>query len=185
MQSLNSAALALIFTLACSACATDSVSPAHDQDEARNQAAVDQLMSVSDNLIVPGVRAGRIFLGMTEQQLYLRMGSPNQTYNTRNGSIPELGYKYPGVIALVNMNNHRVKRIVVEGMQYYTAGGVTVGVDELEAKAKIGGVVWENPPSTARDPVDWRDLCFSSGMWATLSNNGQVREFSMDQAPCR
>jgi len=50
-----------------------------------------ELLAVNDNLIVPGQRIGPVFLGMTEQQLYHKLGEPTSTL-TAPGTV---NYLYP------------------------------------------------------------------------------------------
>ncbi len=44
-----------------------------------------RLMAVNDNLIVPGQRIGPVFLGMTEAELYSKLGNL-----TANSAIPPI-----------------------------------------------------------------------------------------------
>src|SRR6266498_1128743 len=39
----------------------------------------------SDHLIIPGVRIGPVFLGMTERELYQKLGNPSNTVRGNDG----------------------------------------------------------------------------------------------------
>jgi hypothetical protein len=66
-------AFALMSALLCGGCSTGGAVKRSEQDVAR-------LMKVNDNLIVPSERVGSVFFGMTEAQLYQKMGDPENSH---------------------------------------------------------------------------------------------------------
>src|SRR6266480_3999436 len=51
----------------------------------RSDQEVAILMSINDNLIVPGDRVGPVFLGMTEADLFKKLGDPSKTVRGDSG----------------------------------------------------------------------------------------------------
>ena len=133
MKSVALAAVASLIALSLGACA--------GMQDAQSDQTTAQLMAVSDSTIVPGLRAGRVFLGMSEEQLYARLGSPFRSEVTDNGK--NVLYYYPDLTVGVKSKTHQVGMIYVVGHSYSTEGGVTVGVPELAVKSMLGQPVAE------------------------------------------
>jgi hypothetical protein len=97
----------------------------------------DRLMAINDNRIVPGVRIGPVFLGMTEGDLYKKLGAPIKTSYHNQG---QTSYEYTtrGLFVDVGLNTHVVDLIAIQSAAYSTAGGVTIGSSPLQMKAELG-----------------------------------------------
>jgi hypothetical protein len=103
---------------------------------------VDRLMAANDNLIVPGERIGPVFIGMTETQLYQKLGNPSTT--TRGDDGTWVRYEYDSLVLglQVNPSTHKVNYVDnyffggnrgnVENFPYSTREGITVGSSELQ-----------------------------------------------------
>lgn len=107
-----------------------------------SDADVTRLMAANDNLIVPGERIGPVFIGMTETQLYQKLGNPSTT--TRGDDGTWIRYEYDNLVLSmqVNPSTHKVNvvdnyffggnRGNVENFPYSTGEGITVGSSELQ-----------------------------------------------------
>ena len=105
-------------------------------------ADVDRLMAVNDHLIVPGERIGPVFIGMTEAQLYQKLGNPSTT--TRGNDGTWVRYEYDSLVLgiQVNPSTHKVNYVDnyffggargdVKDFPYSTSEGITVGSSELQ-----------------------------------------------------
>ena len=175
MKIVINCACVFLISLILAACASGGgikIVQRSDQDVAR-------LMTINDNLIVPGERIGPVFLGMTEEQLYRRMGNPVETQQgtgVLNG-VPIIGYRYEDIIAIVQPSAHKVVEIQVEGTRYTTAQGVTVGTSVLEMKAKLGRPAWE-PESS--DGSLYRYVFNSGGLQIFVRKGGHVSWIDVD-----
>jgi hypothetical protein len=151
-----------------------------------SELAVARLMAINDNFIVPGERVGSVFLGMTEEQLYTKMGSPAKNFPpNRDGDVL---YSYMDLSVYVKMATHRVKMIQVTGPAYRTAQGVSIGSSELELKAKVGQPAWEIlsvdcskwcPPGSGSEVK----LCYNAGLTA-YANGGYVLRLEIWPGRC-
>lgn len=88
----------------------------------------------SDHLIVPGVRIGPIFIGMTETQLYKTLGNPSETVRGNDGTWISYMYNDLGLTAQANPATHKVNMIAIAGENspYSTREGIRVGSSELQ-----------------------------------------------------
>jgi hypothetical protein len=121
--------LALAFVL--SGCASTSSVP--DASPSPDRVAI--LLAADDNLIVPGERVGPVFLGMTEQQLYHKLGEPTRT-RTAPGTV---NYSYPTLQVDVDAVTHKVWEIDPSGSRYSTAEGVAEGSSSLAVRTQLVG----------------------------------------------
>lgn len=131
-------AIGVALILACATGGGIMLVPRSEQDVAK-------LMGVNDRLIVPGERIGPIFLGMTEEQLYKKMGDPSETHQgtgVLNG-VAIITYRWGDLVAIVQPSAHRVVQVMVDGTRYSTMEGVAVGTSVLEMRAKLGRPAWE------------------------------------------
>jgi len=113
----------------------------------RTNADVSSRMVLNDSLIVPGDRVGRVFLGMTEEQLYERMGNPSNTHLLILNGVQVNVYQWDDLEVSVQPSNRQVVDIRVDGPRYATREGVSVGSYELEMKAKLGEAAWGPVPA--------------------------------------
>jgi hypothetical protein len=145
---------AVIFSLASIlagyASARDPGASLSSQDVAR-------LMAVKDNLIVPGVRIGPVFIGMTETQLYQKLSDPSQTVRGNDGTWIRYSYSSLGLGVQVNPSTHRVNVVdnfLWEGnlkeFPYSTREGITVGSSELQIQILPWKLLWKRQESSAR-----------------------------------
>jgi hypothetical protein len=134
----------------------------------RSDEEVAKLMSVNDNLIVPGERVGPVFLGMTEGSLYQKMGNPNHSDMMDRGATKY--YQWRDIRVEVKESDHKVFNIEVTGSSYRTAEGISTGSSDLEVKSKLGQPHWEVPFNT---PQSTSKLCFNSGI-TILVKSGRV-----------
>jgi hypothetical protein len=163
MNSVTSAAVASLTALVLAACVGSGV-----PDVRQSELNTAQLMSVADSTIVPGVRAGRVFLGMSEEQLYQRLGSPFRS-ELRDGG-ESIFYYYVDLTVSVNKATHRVNKLYVIGPLYSTAGGISVGAPELAVKALLGQPVSERPLYTG----DYRQRVFCYDGVQTVVKDGSI-----------
>jgi hypothetical protein len=148
-----------------------------------------RLLSIDDNLIVPGERVGRVFLGMTEEQLYKRMGTPDQlppgTGVTNLNGEAMITYIWGDLIAYVQPSTHKVLMIHVQrvggGIRYATTEGVALGTSELEMKSKLGPPAWG--PNRVYTDRDVNQYCFSSGLQLWIDEKHQVSVFIVYTVP--
>ena len=96
-------------------------------------ADVDRLMAINDNLIVPGERIGPLFLGMTEAQLYKKLGDADTIMNNGQYTI----YNYHGLGVSVMKSTSKIIQVTAESSQYSTSDGIHVGSSLLEVKSKL------------------------------------------------
>ncbi len=138
MKSAIKLAFTLLSILSLAGCA--NLNP--DPGVSLTAADVDRLMVLNDNLIVPGERIGPVFIGMTETQLYKKLGNPSTT--TRGNDDTWIRYEYDSLVLgiQVNPSTHKVNYIDnyffggnrgnVENFPYSTREGITVGSSELQ-----------------------------------------------------
>jgi hypothetical protein len=106
----------------------------------------------SDHLIVPGVRIGPMFIGMTETQLYQKLGDPSKTVRGNDGTWVLYEYKNLGLVAHVNPANHKVNLIDSNFLgeeeppetsyPYSTREGITVGSSDLKVQSLPWKLLW-------------------------------------------
>jgi hypothetical protein len=133
---------ALVFSLALVVAGCANMDPGvslSDQDVAR-------LMAIDDKLIVPGERIGPIFIGMTETNLYKKLGNPSTTVRGSDGTWIRYGYNNSGLSTQVNPSTHKVN--VVDNYQqtyfpYSTREGITVGSSELQTQVLPWKLLWK------------------------------------------
>jgi hypothetical protein len=161
-------ASALVFV----GCATTANAP----DASPSPEHVAGLLTINDNLIVPGERIGPVFLGMTEQQLYHKLGEPTTTM-TAPGTV---NYAYPTTQLSVSVDavTHKVWEIdldTAEGTtRYSTAEGIKAGSSSLAVRTQLVG------PYSTRDLVGGVMLLdYASGMTLLLHSNGIVTNISV------
>jgi hypothetical protein len=157
-------AFALMSALLCGGCSTGGAVKRSEQDVAR-------LMKVNDNLIVPGERVGSVFFGMTEAQLYQKMGDPENSHRARCGGVSVTAYKWGDLGVCVQSSTHTVIDIEVHGPSYRTDEGVSTGISELALKAKLGQPAWKIQAYT--DHPNSSKLCYNSGL-TVFTDDGQV-----------
>jgi hypothetical protein len=127
----------------------------------------DSFMAINDNLIVPSQRIGPAFLGMTERELYKKLGEPTQTMN--NG--PYTLYYYPTVDVSILKSSGTVIQVTASNPAYHTTEGIKVGSSLLEMKTKL---VFRNPK--VPDNVDAANADYHTGYGLNLGvTNGRVR----------
>jgi hypothetical protein len=161
MNRVINAAVASMSALVLAACAGTAPDVQSEQTAAR-------LMSVTDSTIVPGVRAGRVFLGMSEEQLYERLGRPLRSEVRDNGA--HVFYYYSDLTVSVSKATRQVGMIYVVGPSYATEGGITVGASELAVKAMLGEPVTERPLYTG----DFRQRVFCYDGVQTIVKDGSI-----------
>jgi hypothetical protein len=161
----------VLLLVACAAGSQAKTFRRSDQDVAR-------LMAINDNVIVPGERVGSVFLGMTEEQLYRKMGNPDQNYPQDSGA--SMLYIYPDLEIYAQMATHQVSSIIVRGPSYHTIQGVSAGTPELEMKAKIGQPVWEILAHSAGTELK---LCYNSGLTA-YAYDGHITRMQIWSGMC-
>ena len=152
-------ALALV---GCASTATLSDAPPSPELVAR-------LLVVDDNLVVPGQRIGPVFLGMTEQQLYKKLGEPDQTM-TASGTV---NYTYPTLQVCVDAVSHRVWEIDAHTSKYSTAEGITIQSSGLAVRARL----IERYSIRSLPGVTFQD--YPSGLTLTLNGDGNVHTLSV------
>jgi hypothetical protein len=153
-------ALLGIALLTLASCASSSSLKLSAQDH-------DSFMAINDNLIVPNQRIGPAFLGMTEQELYKKLGEPTQTMN--NG--PYTLYYYPSVDVSILKSSGTVIQVTASNPAYHTSEGIKVGSSLLEMKTKL---VFRNPK--VPDNVDAANADYHTGYGLNLGvTNGRVR----------
>jgi hypothetical protein len=160
--------LAALVLAACAGGAGVQTRRISDQDVAR-------LMAVHDNLIVPGERVGPVFFGMTEAQLYQKMGNPDQSGPMDNGAT--IFYVWRDISVDVHTSTHTVFLIGVSGPSYATAEGVSTGTSELALKSKLGPPAGERLAYTDKATLK---LCYNSGSNSGLTafvDEGKVTRF--------
>jgi hypothetical protein len=161
---------ALLPVLILSACASEA--PRVNRSE---QDYAVHMSVARDNIIVPGDRVGPVFLGMTDVDLYKRMGDPTNTFQSKDGST---SYQYGGLMVYV-FPDHKVRFVYInEG--YYTKEGVAVGTSNLALLAKLGKPSWNvlfNPT------IDQFKNCYDDGLIVT-TRNGNVDGFAIVHPGC-
>jgi hypothetical protein len=101
----------------------------------------------SDHLIVPGQRIGPIFIGMTETQLYQRLGNPSETTRGKDGTWIEYDYNNLGLTIYADPATHKVYMIETgrEDSPYSTREGIRVGSSELQIQILPWKLLWKRP----------------------------------------
>jgi hypothetical protein len=136
---LSSLFVSALLLTACASTAGDpgvSLSPEHTAS----------LMAINDNLIVPGERIGPIFIGMTEAELYRKMGDPSKTVRGNDGTWLRYWYDTAHLSVQVNPSTHKVN--VIDNYQeeyfpYATREGVTIGWTELHLQTLPWNLSWK------------------------------------------
>lgn len=90
--------------------------------------------SYDDNLIVPGQRVGKVYLGMPLSQLYKEMGTPDMAAGKQSYSLYD--YKAKGMRIWVDANG--VTTISAWSTSLHTAEGLHVGSSDIEVRSKLG-----------------------------------------------
>ena len=159
MKTFLSFALTGLFVLGLAGCAN------MDPGVSLSDADVTRLMAVNDNLIVPGERIGPVFIGMTETQLYQKLGNPSTT--TRGDDGTWVRYEYDSLVLgiQVNPSTHKVNYVDnyffggnrgnVENFPYATSEGITVGSSELQIQILPWKLEWKKQPNE-HAPQCWR-----------------------------
>ena len=145
-----------------SACASES--PA---TRLSDQAYAAHMALPSDNLIVPGDRVGPVFLGMTDTDLYKKMGEPNRSITFQEGATAgDTAYFY-GSLSVFVYTDHRVRYVEI-GSGYHTREGAAVGTSKLALRAELGDPAWS---VLFRPGIgQWKD-CYTDGLVITLTND--------------
>lgn len=112
---------------------------------------------IHDHLIVPGVRAGPISLGMTAADLYRAMGEPLKSEGIWQGAATE--FTYPGLTARVSTNLQRINYIYVTSPEYATRTGVRVGISDLAVRASNG-----SPTTYSAVTQEISGMCYANGL---------------------
>jgi hypothetical protein len=136
---LSSLFVSALLLTACASTGGDpgvSLSPEHTAS----------LMAINDNLIVPGERIGPIFIGMTETELYRKMGDPSKTVRGDDGTWLRYWYDSAHLSAQVNPSTHKVN--VIDNYQeeyfpYATREGVAIGWTELHLQTLPWNLSWK------------------------------------------
>jgi hypothetical protein len=173
MNSVINTAVASVTALVLAACVGSGTPDVQQSDQ-----GAAQLMLVSDSTIVPGVRAGRAFLGMSEDQLYSRLGAPFRSELRDRGAT--VFYYYIDLTVSVNKATHRVNKIYIIGPSYSTAGGITVGTPELAVKALLGQPVVEAPLYAG----DYRQRVFCYDGVQTVVKDGSINGIWVFSGQC-
>jgi hypothetical protein len=97
---------------------------ADERDRARGKSLLD------DHLIVPGVRVGRLVLGITDEEVFRVIGDPDRSYS--------YGYIYDDKGLTVAIKYDRLVLITVKNSRYSTTEGVKVGDDILRLTDALG-----------------------------------------------
>jgi len=107
--------------------------------------AIDAQSRASDHLIVPGERIGPIFIGMTETQLYQKLGNPSNTVRGSNGAWILYEYKNLGLSTIVNPYTHKVNTVQItqSDSPYSTREGITGGSSELQVQTLPWKLLWK------------------------------------------
>jgi len=161
MNYLRNFALALLPAVILVACASGGdvrTTQISDQDAAK-------VMASNDNLIVPGERVGRVFLGMTTAQLYRVMGEPTNTVAYNAGGFR---YEWRDLSVIVNRSS-TVTWMITSGSTYSLAGGVTVGSSTLALQSN------RPPPAFSRaEDASRTSYCYSDGLGVDTKSNNVV-----------
>jgi hypothetical protein len=131
---------------------------------------VARLLAVNDSLVVPGQRIGPVFLGMTEQQLYQKLGAPNETMT---GSAT-VNYEYPTLQVCVDATTHLVWEIDTHTSGYSTVEGITLESSGLAVRAQLVG---NHGTRSLPGGITYQD--YSSGLTVTLNGRGNVSNLSV------
>jgi hypothetical protein len=135
-----------------------------DQDVAR-------LLSVNDNLIVPGERIGPVFLGMTETQLYKKLGEPSQT----NAAPTHVAYVYPTLVVEIDTGTHKVWYVGnTSNSGYSTAEGIKIGSSGLAVRTQLAGQYSSRVPAPNYSQND-----YANGLSVLLTSDGSVYGLSV------
>jgi hypothetical protein len=155
--------MALLVLASCASSSSSLTLSAQDHDA---------LMAINDTLIVPGKRIGPAFLGMTELELYKKLGDPTQTMN--NG--PYTLYYFPTVDVVIQKATRKITQVTASKPEYHTTEGIKVGSSLLEMKAKL---VFRNPE--VPNNVDAANADYRTGYGLNLGvTNGRVRAIWVD-----
>jgi len=132
------------FMLILVGCASASSGPSLSAEN------VARLMAVNDNLIVPGERMGPIFIGMTETELYQKLGNPSKTVRGQAGTWIAYEYGSIGLSSQVDPATHRVNVVDNFGfygehkvIPYHTEEGITLGSSELRVQTLPWKLAWK------------------------------------------
>ena len=128
--------------------------------------------SFNDNLIVPGQRIGKVYLGMPIAQLYKEFGNPSKR-DVADGNAVE--YTYDRASLTVGVAGGKVIDVATTSSLFRTANGVGVGSSDIEVRSKLGPPESGRrlPKSRARLIYDAAEPnAFSNGKW-WLNENAQ------------
>ena len=161
MNHFTNFAFALCPALILVACATGGdvrTAQRSDQDAAK-------IMASNDNLIVPGERVGRVFLGMTTSQLYRVMGDPINSMAFNSGGFR---YEWRDLDVIVSQSK-TVTWITTSGSTYSLSGGVTVGSSALALQSN------RPPPAFSKaENASRTSYCYSDGLGVDTNTNNVV-----------
>jgi hypothetical protein len=122
-------------------------------------------MASNDNLIVPGERVGRVFLGMTTSQLYRVMGDPINSMAFNSGGFR---YEWRDLDVIVSQSK-TVTWITTSGSTYSLSGGVTVGSSALALQSN------RPPPAFSKaENASRTSYCYSDGLGVDTNTNNVV-----------
>ncbi|HEV8259532.1 MAG TPA: hypothetical protein VGQ19_02085 [Burkholderiales bacterium] len=144
-----------------------------------------------DKTVIPGVRAGPMFLDMPLRQLIEVFGEPVSGTDSRMpGGRPALLYRYPdpgaedgAVLVLVRENDQTVYSIEIERIEsFQTREGVRFGSSEALVRASFG-----KPQSMGEMTVTGHDgatavmrmYCYLSGLGVRLDTRGNVEALTV------
>jgi hypothetical protein len=145
---LSSLFLSALLLTACASTARDpgvSLTPEHAAS----------MMAINDNLIVPGERIGPIFIGMTEAELYKKMGDPSRTVRGDDGTWLRYRYDSTHLSVQVNPSTHKVNVIdnyQIDYFPYATREGVAIGWSELHLQTLPWTLAWKKHHPDPQQP---------------------------------
>jgi hypothetical protein len=124
---------------------------------------VASVMASHDNLIVPGERIGRVFLGMSTAELYRAMGDPINSTAFNSGTF---GYEWHDLNVMVSQSK-TVTWITTSGSTYSLVGGLTVGSSILALQSTRPAPAFSKAFDASRN-----SYCYSDGLGVdTRANN--------------
>jgi len=155
---LSSLFVSVLLLTACASTPTDSkmsLSPER----------IASLLAANDNIVVPGERVGAVFLGMTDQQLYKKLGEPTKAM-TSPGTV---AYMYPTLLVDVDPVTHKVWEINTTNGRYSTAEGITIGSSSLAVHTQLVGSYILRSLGGDKTLND-----YANGLTVMLDSNGDV-----------
>jgi len=129
-----------------------------------------------DSLIVPGVRVGSVYLGITEQALYSQLGGPSAVTSSP-GSI---AYVYPklGLYIYIDTMTHKIFEIdVAQNVEFHTVGGLKIGSPKLATQTQTQLTeAHENWPPL---PGGYERVDYKDGLTLAFTPNATIFKMSV------